>query len=622
MSAIPLATPDDLDAWLIATAGSAGTRAYDAGRRMIRMPASTSSVHTKLGGQPVHAFRESATYALILLETGRAHQAAGILDQVLNGQDLEPASETYGIWPYYLEEPLGAMIRPDTNWADFIGQELVLIMLRHASRLTEQLRLRMRGAIAAAAEAVVRRNVPMSYTNIATKGTFVTLGAGQVLDDPGLIRYGRERIERLAATVNETGSFAEYNSPTYWLVTCAAMSSISQLITDRRSATVAADLVDRLWQHLVRRWHQPTGQLSGPMSRAYSNELGEEPQLLAHLAKAVGGQPPFDRVLERVDDGSPSALGLIHTALLRPDASEHVVKQLVAAGSPRMRRERFTRGHPDRIGSTWLHDSNTLGTVNFADSWFQRRNLLGYWGANDAWRHPSRSVRLRVVKDDIDFVSAVFSSVQQGPHALWHVGFASPGGDHHVHRNLIPAGQSVPMRSLRVLFEIRGATDPAIRINGKPAGSGSPFALRDQVTVYEAGSTVLINPAGGSWQGTPPTGRISARPDGVLNVEIELFSATEPKPVVLSALDAAFVGGILSLLPYDDADPRQPLPAATSSTRQDDRVTWSWTPGPQLELTGSTSVGTIEEHGDIHTATIDRLPLTVSETSGDVTRSS
>ncbi|MFI7067322.1 hypothetical protein ACIBL3_40450 [Kribbella sp. NPDC050124] len=600
-----MSTADELDNWLIATAGKAGERAYDASRQLIRMSASPSSVHTALGGQPVHAYRESATYALILLETAAADDALGILDRVLSGQDLDPASATYGIWPYYLEEPLDEMVRPDTNWADFIGQELVLIMLRHAARLPEQLRDRLRAAIAAAAEAIIRRDVPMSYTNIAAKGTFVVLGAGQVLDDPDLTRHGRERIERLAASVRETGSFAEYNSPTYWLVTCTAMSAVSQLITDRRSATIASGLVDQLWHHLVRRWHQPSGQFSGPMSRAYRNDLAEEPQLLAHLCKAVGGHPPFDRALERVDDGSAAALGLIHTALLQSQASEDVVHRFRTAGPPSMRRELFSRGRPDRIGSTWLHSSNTLGTVNFADSWFQRRNLLGYWGANDAWRHPAPSVRLRVVKDEVDFVSAVFSSVQQGPHALWHIGFASPGGDHHVHRNLIPAGQPVMMRSVQVLFEFRGMTDPVIRINGLPGGGR--FALRDQVTVSEGRSTVLVTPAGGSWGGAGPTGRITSGPDGVLTLALELLSVTEPEPVDLSALGTAFAGGSISLLPDGEAAPAAPV----SSASRDGLVTWSWAPGPHLDLTGRATVGTIEQHGDTHTATIDRQPLAV-----------
>ncbi len=601
MSTRPLA-PGQFDDWLITTAAAAGKRAYDVAHRLIRMPGSASSVHTALGGRTVHAFRESTTYALILLETGAADEAAGILDRVLDGQDLDPLSDTYGIWPYYLEEPLERMARPDTNWADFIGQELVLTMIRHATALPDPLRERLRTAIAAAAEAVVRRNVPMSYTNIASKGTFVTLGAGQVLGDPELTRYGRERIERLAATVDETGSFAEYNSPTYWLVTCTAMSAVSQYITDQRSATIAADLVDRLWRHLVQRWHLPSGQLSGPMSRAYRDDLGEEPHLLAHLAKAVGGQPPFDSGLDRVDD-SPAALGLVHTAILRPDAPADVVRQLVTAGPPTMRRELFSRGRPDRVGSTWLHTKNTLGTINFADCWFQRRNLLGYWGANDAWRRPPRSVRLRVVKDDVDFVSAIFSSVQQGPHVLWHVGFASPGGDHHVHRNVIPSGESVPMRSLRVLFELRGVTDPAIHVNGAP---GNSFTIHDQVTVSDNDSTVSVIPAGGSWNGTPPTGRITAGANGVLTVEIELFSAPEPQPIDLSSLDSAFVGGAFSLLPYGEAA----ASTSVSARAEGNHINWSWTPGPRLELTGRTTVGTVEEHSDTHTATPEIPPPT------------
>jgi len=598
-----------IDEWLVAAARKAGDHAYDADQHLIRMPASPTSIHTRLGGTSVHGYRESTTYALVLLETGAAPEAVAVLEQVLAGQDLDPASPTYGVWPYYLEEPLAAMVRPDPNWADFVGQELVLIMLRHGCKLPDDLQQSVRSALAAAAQAIIRRNVSMSYTNIAAKGTLVTLGAGQVLNDPGLTDYGRERIERLAATVEESGgSFAEYNSPTYWLVTSTAMSMISQYIADPRSAAVATRLVDRLWQHLVARWHRPTGQLSGPMSRAYRNDLSDDTQLLAHLCKAAGELPPFDHALDRVAHDPASGLALIHTALLRSQASAEVVRRLTDPAPPGLRRELFSRGRPDRIGTTWLDASSTIGTVNFADSWFQRRNLLGYWGTADpAWQRPARSVRIRVLKDDYDFVSARFSSVQEGPHVLWHVGFASPGGDRHVYRDDIPAGEPIRLSSLVVLFEFRGTTQPDIRIDGEPARAGSTFGLHQQVTVSEAGCTVHILPAGGRLGDVTPMGRITADSNGVLTIGLELFSSTEPTTLDLSALGAAFLGGGLSLL-SSDGDHELTAPVATDQT--DHHIRWTWTPNSHLELTGRTTVGTVEQHADTHAATVDNHPPT------------
>jgi hypothetical protein len=198
----------------------------------------------------------------------------------------------------------------------------------------------------------------------------------------------------------------------------------------------------------------------------------------------------------------------------------------------------------------------------------------------------------------------VFSSVQQGPHVLWHVGFATPGGDGHVHRNVIPAGAPVHLRSLRVLFEFRGTTEPDLRIDDEAAAVGSRFALQQHLTISEAGSTVLIIPADGALNGTPPTGRITTGPDGSPTVELELFAAPEPTPLNLAALDSAFVGGGLSLLPDDEVD--QALEAAVTSARADQHIHWRWTPDAQLDLTGRTAPGAVEQHADAHASGIDR----------------
>ena len=149
--------------------------------------------HTRLRDGRVHATRDSADYALLLLEEGSdasLNRARKVLGRVLGLQVVQPQSPWYGIWGYYLEEPADRMAPADWNWADFIGGTLLVIELRHGARLGAELRARLGEAVRHAAYSIERRNVSMDYTNIAIKGTFVTQGAAELLGDalPGRLR--------------------------------------------------------------------------------------------------------------------------------------------------------------------------------------------------------------------------------------------------------------------------------------------------------------------------------------------------------------------------------------------------------------------------------------------------
>src|SRR6185503_12081239 len=60
------------------------------------------------------------------------------------------------------------------------------------------------------------------------------------------------------------------------------------------------------------------------------------------------------------------------------------------------------------VGTTWLHPRLALGSVNRGDFWKQRRPLLAYWGTPAA----PRFLRVRFLKNDDDFTSALLFSVQ------------------------------------------------------------------------------------------------------------------------------------------------------------------------------------------------------------------
>ena len=147
--------------------------------------------HTNVRSSVVHVTRDSLDYALELLETKnpeRLARAERVLDRMLSIQEADPASKWYGLWGYYLEEPAPKMSPADFNWADFNGATLLMIEARHGARLPADLQARVKRAIHHCAISIRRRNVAMSYTNIAVQGTFVTLAAANLLKDPELNR--------------------------------------------------------------------------------------------------------------------------------------------------------------------------------------------------------------------------------------------------------------------------------------------------------------------------------------------------------------------------------------------------------------------------------------------------
>ena len=110
---------------------------YDPRENLIQRPFSSPGYHTTLKGGTVHPTCDSLNYSVALLDSGDpAHlkRACDVLRRAIGLQDQNPANPTYGIWSWFMEEPLEQMSPPDWNWADFCGTQLIQIALDHRDR--------------------------------------------------------------------------------------------------------------------------------------------------------------------------------------------------------------------------------------------------------------------------------------------------------------------------------------------------------------------------------------------------------------------------------------------------------------------------------------------------------
>jgi hypothetical protein len=421
---------------------------YDASQQMLRTPFSSPGYHTTLTGGYVHSTRGTLDYAVALLDSGdpdRRARAEAVLHRVIALQDQDPNSPTYGIWPWFLEEPLEKMSPPDWNWADFCGTQLLQVALDHMDRLPGDLQEQVKDSILHAARSIRRRNVGPGYTNIALMGTYVTLVAGEHFKVRDLADYGRQRLRRFYDYTREKGSFTEYNSPTYTMVAIEEISRMIRHVRDDEAQRLLQKLNDFAWHHVARRFHPPTRQWAGPHSRAYSTFLG--PGTLAAIQRATDNNVRFlpeSEVWESLDAHRlplhcPPELYLYFTSLEQPRTEVEAFE----INAP---------GEHDVIGTTYLHPDFTLASVNLGDLWNQRRPLLAYWNAQQG----PAALRLRCLHDGYDYAGASLLTVQDQGEILGAVLFATDRGDTHISLDKIP-NATLRARDLRVRLQLEGA---------------------------------------------------------------------------------------------------------------------------------------------------------------------
>jgi len=501
---------------------------------------------SNLRSMVAHQTRESLEYASLLLyfeDAAKTERAIAILERVLPLQVQDPASPYFGLWSWYLEEPVDKMHSADFNWADFIGSILLNVLLVHEKRIPAELAKKVRTALKYACVSIRRRNVSPYYTNIAFQGTYVTLAAGELLGDTDLLEYAKQRFVRLSATVDQSGSFAEYNSPTYMAVTLENLSRILMYVRDPDSRVLAEKLNGRAWKQIAEHWHAPTMQLAGPMSRAYSNDIGSP----MWIQKGTNNQVRFLTV-EQIETAAPSGEASIPTVdFLCPEellplfgaTPRHQHREVFIAGTTLVDNlDVSTRVSPVAPveGTTLLTPSFALGSANRSDFWIQRRPLIAYWG--DAAR-PPKCLQLRVVKDDYDFTSGLFYSAQNQGSVLGSVRFRSDGGDKHPSLDRIQNGMfSLSEMRVELLIQQWKATN-RILVDGKPLASGQDSVSVTSRIAIDAGEVKIFFKARYAHFIEPATVLRFEQKNENRTISVEMMKADTPQTVHWNDLTAA-----------------------------------------------------------------------------------
>lgn len=424
---------------------------YSESAQMVGQKFHSPGYHTTIAdGTWAHPVLPSLEYVLRLFErsaAGDRQRAERVVRKVLSLQDTDPASRTYGIWPWVMEEPLAKMSPPDWNWADFCGARLALLLADHGPALSADLRLAVRTSLGHAAQAIVRRNVGPGYTNIAIMGGGVCAAAGELLGDPRLLEYGRRRLQQVVEHTAQHGGFNEYNSPTYTMVALNESERTLHLVRDPATRQAAEQIRRAAWQVIAESYHPGTSQWAGPHARSYADYLF--PATAAYLSRQTGAAiRPHSGLAAGRDDLA------VAWELPCPEALQQRFRRL-PADPTEIRRTFVRRKSADNstVGTTWLTADACLGSVSRGTFWTQCRPVIGYWRTE---ADPAVVLRLRFLHDGRDFASMGVVTAQAAgrcllvAHPLRNQGDWHPGLDR-------PAGGIFQASDFRLRIELTGA---------------------------------------------------------------------------------------------------------------------------------------------------------------------
>lgn len=477
---------------------------YDAAVGLLARAPYDNHTHSSCTAQRIHIVRESFYAAASLLRAARPgdrRKAIPMLRNLCALQDRRATSRSFGVWPYYAEEPLDALRSPDVNWADFCGNAIIAILADHRGSLPGDLRRTMWSAARRAALAVFRRNVTPDYTNIALMGSVLTLHVGETDGDPSLIAYGREKIAAMEQRLAHHGGFTEYNSPTYTLVAIEELERLLAMVKDPAARASARRLHQAFWQMLADHYHPRTGQFCGPQSRAYQDTLIDD--YILFIARRLGAWP-----VPHQDTPAASAPELV-AALPVPREVRGVFlgQQRLPAGTRRQR----LQVRADNVAVTsavWRTPDACLGSVSHGTGWLQARPLLGRLALADG--QGTGTIRLRLLANGADFASGEIYTEQHHGDALVLAGFGRNRGSYHLYLDR-PEDGMIELRSLVLRFELQGE-----RASVQSTTDGGLLALEQwQVKVR----------GGGQFKAVPAFTRVSTDA-GVVAWEVVWFENT------------------------------------------------------------------------------------------------
>jgi len=236
--------------------------------------------------------QHSLEYATALMAAGQQiDRANAVLSAVLDHQDIDEASRTFGNFRWWHDE---TRVR-DRNAVAFMSPWLAHIALEHGERLTTENAQRLRESLSRCIKGVRAHSSGPDYTNIWLLKAASMVMLGRALGEADLQADGAARLDRWIALTTEDG-VSEYNSPCYNAVNVYALEWIYHYTTNDGLRKKVTQCLDYLYADVFQNWHWEAGIGAGTHSRAYDRDRDTGRSLVSCLVFKQCGQSMRERV--------------------------------------------------------------------------------------------------------------------------------------------------------------------------------------------------------------------------------------------------------------------------------------------------------------------------------------
>ncbi len=366
-----------------------------------------------------HNVRETGWYAVGLLmrdASGDRARAAQAIEAILEQQISSPGAPFDGTFFRAPQEPQPSLWPQiwtdyDPNWRAFIGTTFALMLNEYEARLPTALRDRMVQSIRRAVEGELKEGrLKPSYTNIAIMHGYLWAWAGQRLNRPQWVAAGEAWARSVYAGFNETGTFEEYNSPTYYGVDLYGLALWRKYGPTPSMRRMGADMEARLWRDIADYYHAGLRNLAGPYDRSYGMDMRRYVSLTGLWLRLVldadsAPFPSLDGPLDHAIDYVYTPCFALLGAHIPPGARKHFER---FQGERQITRK-LTRG---RVATAWLASNYMIGgefTGKSRAAGTPRNNLIPatiHWNQGHIYLAKAPRLDARAEKDTLH-VSAI-----------------------------------------------------------------------------------------------------------------------------------------------------------------------------------------------------------------------
>lgn len=399
--------------------------------------------HSRLKSDYRHSTVRAAGYALLLLEMDRpgdTERAMDIMDKLLSLQDVNPESHTFGLWSWFLEEPLEKMDPPDWNWADFMGKHFLRMLIGHGEKFGEERYNKTLAACERACESIIRRDCGVNYTNVCLMDCYVTIVTGQMTQNERYLQYGINKLNKFWSFTDTMGGLLEFNSPAYTTLIAREMIHMKRHFKSPEVLALVEKIDDLIWRDISEHFYYPQKQWSGPHARAYSNFV--LPQTLTVIGNAAG-----------LDFGTGGEYTLedIDCDLVCPEKYKHRFEGFQEIYLQRLNSRGFNYPWfaPAQVATTYNTLDFSLASFNNSEFWDQIHPLIAYFD--------EKCFRVRLLHNFFDFSSGQLHCVQHRNSILGCINLANDRGDTHVCLDWTHG--KITAKDLRVRFQLEGRVD-------------------------------------------------------------------------------------------------------------------------------------------------------------------